>query len=253
MGDTRILKTLDRSLFILTLFDAQHPSWGVSELARHLDLPKSVVQKTLATFARRGFLYQEKMSRRYRLGPRILSLARSAEPELARMAQPHMASLAEATRETAKLTMLDGAETVIVAAVESPQSLRMTGRVGERNALYAGASNKLLAAYLPWSEVETAVLVQRPSGDGPEDWLRRLHDDLQNIKAAGYAMSSGEIEHAVQAVAVPVFGYEGEVMAGLSIVGPSVRMDETRRSTFLQLLRETSATISQSLGCPETT
>lgn len=256
MGSGRVLKTLDRSLHILTLFDAEHRSWGVTELARHMDLPKSVVQKTLATFARRGFLYQEPGSRRYRLGPRILSLARLAEPELAHMARPHMIRLTEATQETAKLTVVDGPETVIIAAVESPRSLRMAGRVGERNRLHAGATNKLLAAHLPWSDVEAAAAMPGRSnetaskgrGKAERSDLRTLRRQLQGIYEAGHAMSHGEIEPGVASIAVPVYGDGGRVIACLSVVGPKQRMLKSAPTRFLPTLHEASAAISISIG-----
>lgn len=248
MTTAHVLKTLDRSLYILTLFDTQQPEWGVTELSRRLDLPKSVVQKTLATFARRGFLYQDDVSRRYRLGPRILSLARLAEPELARIAKPHMMQLAEATRETAKLTVVDGAEAVIVAAVESPQSLRMTGRVGERNALYAGASNKLLAAHMGWTNVETALRLHWTDANDIQGRIASFRRELEAIAAAGYAVSIGEREPGVKAISVPVHGHGDKTLASLSIVGPGERMNATGDDRLLNVLRQTSATISRALG-----
>lgn len=233
---------------MLTLFDTRKPEWGVTELSRHLDLPKSVVQKTLATFARRGFLHQDDISRRYRLGPRILSLARLAESELARIARPHMTQLAEATQETVKLTVVDGAETVIIAAVESPQSLRMTGRVGERNGLGAGASNKLLAAHMHWADVEAAIALHPPQDDALARRRADLREQLLTIAASGYAISTGENERGVKAVVVPVRGQGDDILASLSVVGPDARMHETQDERFLTLLRKASAAISRALG-----
>lgn len=248
MKRPHILKTLDRSLWILTFFDSENPEWGVSELARHLELPKSLVQKTLATFAQHGFLRQEPLTRRYRLGPRILSLARVAQPALARAAQPYMAQLAEATEETVKLTLLDGGQTVIVAAVESPQSLRMTGRVGERRELHAGASNKVLAAYMPWPDVVRALEAHLPANDPVFDRLDALKEELAAIAARGWAVSTGENEEGVTAVCVPVYDMFGVVAASLSVLGPSVRMTPARQQKFLQLLRQTARDIGGELG-----
>lgn len=251
MTDPNVLKTLDRALHILTLFDGSKPSWGVTELARHLDLPKSVVQKTLATFARRGFMYQEDVSRRYRLGPRMWTLARFAEPELARMAVPFMERLARATMETVKLTVVDGTETVIIAAVESPQSLRMTGRVGERNPLHRGATNKILAAHMPFHRLEESVrrFCRRHGNDESVDrTMAELEPVLDDIRCRGWAASVGELEEGVKAVAVPVVGFGGDVVASLSVVGPAARMKDSQNGRVLSLLRETSADVSRALG-----
>ncbi|REJ35475.1 MAG: hypothetical protein DIU83_01185 [Bacillota bacterium] len=248
MTRPHLLKTLDRSLWMLTFFESERPEWGVSELARRLDLPKSLVQKTLATFAQHGFLSQDPLTRRYRLGLRILSLARMAQPALARAAYPHMVQLAELTEETVKLTQVDGGQTVIVAAVESPHSLRMTGRVGERRTLHAGASNKILAAHMAWPEVVQALRAHLPPDDPVFGRLDQLRRELADIAARGWAVSTGENEEGVTAVSVPVRDVFGYVTASLSVVGPTVRMTAQRRQMCLRLLRRTARKISEQFG-----
>jgi len=246
MAKPALLHTLDRALTLLTAFDREHPEWGVTELARHLQMPKSVVQKTLATFARHGFVRQEPRRRRYRLGPRLLSLARVAQPELASIAHPHMVQLAEATQETVKLTVVDGHHTVIAHVVEGPRSLRMTGRVGERNDLHRGASNKVLAAFLPWETVQ-AALADQLSSDGA--LLRR---ELETIALRGYAVSHGEVEPGVTSLSVPIRGPSDEVEASLSVLGPSLRVTDDQWPRWLELLRAAAVSVERQLGCNST-
>ncbi len=242
------LHTLDRALALLNAFDRQHPEWGVTELAHYLQMPKSVVQKTLATFARHGFVHQEPRRRRYRLGPRLLSLARLAQPELARIADPHMVELAAATGETVKLTIVDGHKTVIAHAVESTHSLRMTGRVGERHDLHRGASNKVLAAFLPWETVLAALAAALPAGDPLLADASGLRRDLEAIAGQGYAVSHGEVEQGVTSVSVPVRGPSGEVEASLSVIGPSLRVAGDGWMKWLELLQAARAAVERELG-----
>ncbi|MBO8141924.1 MAG: IclR family transcriptional regulator [Firmicutes bacterium] len=251
MAKPALLQTLDRALRVLAVFDWEHPEWGVTELAHHLQMPKSVVQKTLATFAHHGFVYQEPVRRRYRLGPRLLSLAQVAQPELARVAHRYMANLAEATKETVKLTVVDGNQTVIAHAVESPQSLRMTGRVGERNDFHRGASNKVLAAYMKWEAVLDALQAHLPADHPVLLEPDRLRRELEAIASQGYAESHGEVEEGVTAVSVPVRGPLGEVEASLSIVGPSVRVTEGGCRRWLELLQQARALLERELGLKE--
>ena len=242
------LQTLDRALTLLAAFDREHPEWGVTELAHHLQIPKSVVQKTLATFARHGFVRREPQRRRYRLGPRLLSLARAAQPELALIAHPHMVRLAEATRETVKLTVVDGIATVIAHAVEGPHSLRMTGRVGERNELHRGASNKVLAAFLPWETVHAALAAQLPAAHPWRVDSAPLRRELAAIARQGYAVSHGEVERGVTSVSMPVRGPSGEVEASLSVVGPTLRASGDGWMCWLGHLRAAVAAVERELG-----
>src|SRR5262245_8589979 len=48
--------TLERACDLLRLFTPQKPRWTISELARHLDVPKSGVFRLVKTFERRHFL-----------------------------------------------------------------------------------------------------------------------------------------------------------------------------------------------------
>jgi len=248
MAKTALLQTLDRALTLLAAFDREHPEWGVTELAHHLGLPKSVVQKTLATFARHGFVHQEPRRRRYRLGLRLLSLARLAQPELARIADPHMVRLAAATKETVKLTIVDGNQAVIAHAVESPHSLRMTGRVGERNDFHLGASNKVLAAFLPWETVWAALSARLPAGHPLLQDATQFRSELEAIARQGYAVSHGEVEQGVTSVSVPIRGPAGEVQASLSVVGPSVRVAGDGWRWWLELLLAAKSAVEQELG-----
>lgn len=248
MAKPALLQTLDRALTLLAAFDREHPEWGVTELAHHLGLPKSVVQKTLATFARHGFVHQEPGRRRYRLGTRLLSLARLAQPELARIADPHMVRLAAATKETVKLTVVDGNQAVIAHAVESPHSLRMTGRVGERHDFHLGASNKVLAAYLPWETVWAALSARLPAGHPLLQDAARFRSELKAIARQGYAVSHSEVEQGVTSVSVPLCGPGGEVQASLSIVGPSLGVAGDGWRRWLDLLRSTKAAVERELG-----
>ncbi|OUM98925.1 MAG: hypothetical protein BAA04_07410 [Firmicutes bacterium ZCTH02-B6] len=252
MANTALLQTLDRALVLLSAFDREHPEWGVTELAHHLGMPKSVVQKTLATFARHGFVYKEPVRRRYRLGPRLLSLARLAQPELARIADPHMVRLAAATTETVKLTVVDGNQTVIAHAVESPHSLRMTGRVGERNDFHLGASNKVLAAYLPWETVWAALSARLPAGHPLLQDAARFRRELEAIARQGYSVSHSEVEQGVTSVSVPVRGPCGEVQASLSVIGPSLRVTGDRWRQWLELLLLAKAAVEHELGWKDT-
>lgn len=251
------LQTLDRALWVLTHFTPGQPEWGVSDLARALGLPKSVVQKTLATFARWGFLHQDPGTRRYRLGTRFLFMAQSVtlHQELVRVATPHLNWLAHETRETAKLSVEEGGESVIVAVVESPLSMRMTGRVGERNPLYAGASNLVLAAHMAWSDVLRALERHAPPDHPYRQEPELLRRALEPIARQGYAISCGQVELDVAAISAPVRAATGEVVASVSVVGPASRFVSERQDVMVRHVMETARKISRELGYdgPEST
>lgn len=250
MADQSSLRTLDRALWILAHFTRAQPEWGVSDLSRALGLPKSIVQKTFATFARWGFLHQDPDTRKYRLGTRFLLMAQlvTFHEELVRVAMPHLKWLAQMTNETAKLSVEEAGESVIVAVVESPLSMRMTGRVGDRNPLYAGASNQVLAAHLPWEKVRKALERNAPPDHPYRKNPESLRIILEAINRQGYAISNGEVERDVTAVSAPVRVSTGEVVASVSVVGPTSRLGRANTDQVVRLVLDGALRISRDLG-----
>ena len=71
-------QSLERGLAVLALFKSGQPLMGVSEIGRALDLSRSTAHRYVATLAALGYLQQDRESKRYRLGPRVLDLGFSA-------------------------------------------------------------------------------------------------------------------------------------------------------------------------------
>src|SRR5207342_316442 len=66
--------TLERACDVLRLFTPQKPRWTISELARHLNVPKSGVFRLVKTFERKHFLQSSEDSYEYELGSAIWEL-----------------------------------------------------------------------------------------------------------------------------------------------------------------------------------
>ena len=143
-------QSLHRAIAILDCFGTSQPELGVREIARQLELHPSTVGRMLTTMMTLGILTQDKESHRYRMGSKVLSWSAvyMSNLDLRAEARPYMEELYKATRETVSLYLLDGSTRLCIEQLESPQTVRMVARVGERMPLYAGASGKVLLAFL---------------------------------------------------------------------------------------------------------
>ena len=81
---------------------------------------------------------------------------------------------------------------------------------------------------------------------GGEVWLPE--ETVEAIREQGYATAMGELEIGLMATAAPIFNYAAEPIAALSIVGPSVRIDEARLHQLAQEAQKAANTISHQLG-----
>src|SRR6478609_9497098 len=114
-------QSLERGLAILSAFTSTRPLIGVSELARDLGLSRSSAHRYIATLATLGYLEQDRATRRYRLGPRVLDLGFSAinSMELRQLAAADLQDLSDTTDHTANMAVLDGVDILYIERCRS--------------------------------------------------------------------------------------------------------------------------------------
>jgi IclR family transcriptional regulator, KDG regulon repressor len=236
-----VLKTLDNALHLLRYFTRERPQWGVRELAREMNISHPVVYRMLATFERHGFLRQDEQTKKYELGITFLEYGAILRDHLSitQIIYPVMKRLAETTGESVILTWLDGMEGICLEMAESTQRVKYAMSVGSRTLLYAGASNKVIMAYLP-PHVQEAIIAKglKPKTDRTILDKDELLRDLARIRSEGWAYSVGEYTENVFGIAVPLFAYDKRVVASLTIAGPDYRMPADAVPAALRALKE---------------
>jgi DNA-binding IclR family transcriptional regulator len=231
--------TFERGLDILLAF-ADEPAMTVPRLAERMGMTRSTTYRFVRGLRKRGLL-DGTPEGTYRLGPRILQLARVAREQLTilEMAHPIMRELSERTGETALLTVPIDGHALAIEQVAAPQPIKLTFEVGTARPLHAGASAKVLLAHLHETERERILAAGGFDRRTPNTVTdpEQLRQQLLAIRAQGYAVSREEYEKDVCAIAAPVFGPTGDLIAGLSAVGPDFRMtEEVRRRVIADVL-----------------
>ena len=211
---------------------AEHPNGvGVSELARDLDLGKSSVHTFLMTLADQGFV-ERSPDGTYRLGMTAFEVG-SATPETARLGGPVLGPLrrlADNSGESATLAVVSGHDALMVQRFETEHILRVEIHVGTRMPLTSCASGKLLLAYMSDDEVDALLPTDRlpsvtPRSIRSKAALRKLFPD---IRERGWAGNDEEFAEGITGVAAPVRNRRNEVVAALSLAGPTTRFDPKR-------------------------
>lgn len=247
---TAKLETGDRILRIMECFTLDKPEWGVSELSEHLQVYKSVVHRALVTLENRGFVKQNPENQKYSLGIKLFELGMivASQINIRSLAKPIMEELCETTNETVMLMIVDQLDGICIEKVETSQSVRYTSPMGKRVPLHAGATTKILLAYLPESTIRQIISSELPSYTqytvrDPD----KLVQELQVIREQGYSISSNDFSLGGMGIAVPIRDYSGNVVAGLSISGLEIRMSKDT-DRLLLLCQQAAAEISRRLG-----
>ncbi len=131
----------------------------------------------------------------------------------------------DATHESVHLAALEGIEAVIIDTEDSYFTVSMVNVPGQHLPAHAVSTGKALLAY-QW-EVRLREMISHTALTRYTERTitdpRLLLEELRRVRSAGYAISCGELEDGIDAVAAPVFDHLGTVVAAVSIGGPSER------------------------------
>jgi DNA-binding IclR family transcriptional regulator len=218
------VQSIERAFAVLSAL-ADGPI-GVTEVAERVDLPKSTAARMLASLAREGAVEQLPGETRYRLGPRIETLATglAGARSVVAIARPQLTELAAAVGETAGLSIPEGDAMHYVEQVDSDQPVGVRDWTGSRISLHAVSSGLAVLALRPRGRIEAYLsrplerFTERTMVD-PDDLRARL----QRIQLDGHAWTNGEYAEGIASVAAGIADANGEVVAAIHVHGPAYR------------------------------
>jgi DNA-binding IclR family transcriptional regulator len=147
------------------------------------------------------------------------------------IARPYMNQLSKITKETVLLAGVNGTKGIVLDRVESEEPIRYSlFQPGATIPLHAGASSKILMAYLPEEEWDRIIRIEGLKQYTPNTITKadKLKVHLREIRKKGYAFSDQEADRDVRAVGAPIFSAAGELVASLSVAGPAYRMNKKK-------------------------
>jgi IclR family acetate operon transcriptional repressor len=235
----------------IALLDAVAESDGsgarVGELARRIGVNPSTASRLLSTLEAGG-LVERTPEGPYRLGLKLVALSDRVlgQLDVRDRARPWLIWLVEETGETATLSVPGGGEAITVDFVSSPSSVVSLARLGRPSVAHATAAGKVMLAF---------GRVAVPS-DLPAFTERTITDpgalaeELERVRGAGVAEAVGEREPDLNALAAPVMGRGGELVAILGLQGPAARLPASTRRALRDPLLRASRELGQALGGP---
>ena len=239
--ENSLLKSLEKSLDVLDLFVECNTGMTLKEIAAMTKLNTSTAFRIVNTLERRQYLTRNEDSKQYRLGPKALALGYSSHwtENIVTLAKPYLRRLQQEFNETASIYVAEGDSRICLDHVESTHSLRRVIPLGESLPVYKGAAGKVLVA---WANKDEQKRISEKHGGLSES-------ELSMIRHNGYAVTQDESEHGLFALAVPVFNFEEQVVASLTVAGPSMRFYDSIRQKMLFTMSQYASEISYALGC----
>jgi IclR family pca regulon transcriptional regulator len=248
--ESDFVQSLQRGLAVIRAFDAANPALTLSDVARATGLARAAARRFVLTLVELGYMRAE--GRFFRLSPRVLELGRPylSTLTLPEIAAPHMRDFVAAVQESSSLATLDGTDILYTGHAAARRILAVSASVGTRDPAVATALGRVLLASQDPEWLRTAVTgaqleqITAHTITDPEALLA----ELARVRQHGYALVDQELEDGLRALAAPVRGEHGDVVAAVNVAVHASRWPLERiHAVLLPRLLETAAAIEADL------
>ena len=248
-----VIPSVDRAFEVLDRLAAEPNGLSLADLARRTGIPKSTVFRILTTLEQRHAVVWDDRSQTFRLGHRLWLLGHSflERSDLYSAAAPVMQRLAEASRETVFLGKLDDGEVIYLHRIESPRSVAVVKKLGQRAPAHCTATGTAILAFLPAPDVD-AVIAQHgldAYNDATVTDPAVFRKRLTLARSRGYAVVNGEYNRELVCVSAPVFDHTGSPKASLTVAMLATQHPDAARCEEVgRLVRAAGLDLSRELG-----
>ncbi|WP_425039748.1 IclR family transcriptional regulator [Primorskyibacter sp. S187A] len=215
-----------KALTLLSHFSATRPEIGLSQLCRIAGRDKATTYRHLQALEAAGFVEQNPATKHYRIGPVVMQLAQVREATVPRKegAIPVLTALADATGETAHVTVLSGATLYGLCERESP--LHGIRAVVDLNVfpLHATASGLCALAFGPPNLLEEAMGNPVRFTEQTPTTRSDLATRVEHIRKTGFGCASGTYEDEIHGLATPVFDHSGQLAGAVAVACVASRL-----------------------------
>lgn len=249
------VQSLEKTLEIIDILSQQDSDQGlgISELNEILDLGKSTIHRLLDTLV--AYQYVEKMdNNNYRLGWGLFQIGSSLlrQRRVDNLQTKALKEISNKFQETVNLGVRGGNEVIVVAKIDpdTTSRVRIDSNVGEIEPFYATALGKVL-----FSELDEVSMREMTKNVEFKRYTEKtitsvdvLIEEIKKVKKQGYAIDDEEYFMGLTCLAMPIRGHEGNIVAALSVSGPTFRFGVEKIMTIREELNRVIEEISGHLG-----
>lgn len=240
------VEALARGLEVIRSFDRMHLTQTISQISERTLLARPTVLRLLLTLEELGYVRSQ--DNHYSLTPKVVDLGMAYVSSLGLYgaAKPHMENLSKEVDQTVSLAELDGSDIVYTGRVEVPKIVGVGVTVGARLPSASTALGRVLLAAVPDAELHDVLSTPSMSMHIPRTRFtaEQIRPRLHTVREQGWAESDEDLQYGVQAIAAPLHGEGGRVIAAIGLGTHTSEVGkEIVRERFLPLLLETARSI----------
>lgn len=242
------------SITALRIIDAMlegSGSFGVSEIANKIGLPKARVHRHLTQLRAAGYVRHSATTRRYELGWRLVLLGNriASQSSAVTVARPHMEQLRDEVSQTVVFSQVNDQGVVVLEVLPGRAPLDILFHPGTQFGFNAAAQGKIALAFgsdeqlAAWAEMEPEVRTEQTVTD-----RERLTEQVAEARERGWAAAPEETYLGVNAIAAPVLESGGGLLGTLAVIGSIHYLPDPPEQAVIDALLSAAARLSTDFG-----
>lgn len=219
-------------------------------LAADADMSPSTAHRYLASFVRAGLVRQDAVSGRYDLGEMALRVGLAAMQRLdyVQVTGEAAQSLADRLEQTALVAIWSEHGPITIRWHNGLRPIFTVVGLGSRLPVVQSAPGRVFAAHMP-SAITAHLIEQELEGAlQPPYTVEAFEKELQQVRKSGFSLSDGKVTPGLRVVTAPVFNFQNQIVAALSLLSTSHTLIEAPNRYVDELLKE-ARLASERLGC----
>jgi IclR family transcriptional regulator, acetate operon repressor len=250
-ADHGAIQSLERAIMVLRVL-AEGDGLSLTEVARIAGLPSSTTYRMLSTLQQQGMAEFEEANQLWFIGVETFRIGSAflRRRKLAERGRVIIQALMLETGETANIALAEPEGVVFVTQAETHAPIRAFFRPGTRGPYHASGIGKAVLAFMGERQ-RMAILARIDFERFTERTIvdvSALRDDLADARGKGFAVDDEERNLGMRCIAAPVFNELGEPIGGVSISGPSVRVDNALIARASSLVVAAARSLTDAIG-----
>lgn len=246
------MKSLNKAIDVLECFLDMEEKVNLADLARASGLDKSTVNRIAAAWVKRGYLRQTEKRGKYSLGTKYLDFSGliKRRSKIRDIAMPHLIKLAQSSRESVILSILDGKYAAYNEVIPCDFPLKIAPDEGTKVPLYCTGVGKIFLANMTGPEIDNYINTTKLESYTEHTIVHPdyLKAQVSIIAKENVAYESDEFFIGVSNVAAGVRDDEGKCVAAVGVLAPSVRLTRQIMNEITPSVKKCAADISRDLG-----
>jgi DNA-binding IclR family transcriptional regulator len=243
-------QSVSRALAILNLLGVKNAS--LKEICKQTGLAQTIAYRLLTTLEVEQFVERDTVYGGYRLGIKLLTLARSVDisSALRDHASPHLSALANLSGDSAILLVEDGLSALCICRHDGGYPIKSSGmQVGTRVPMYCGAGPFALLSFAEPEKVNSVMVLPRHRLTTKTIIdENKLVSRIAKVKRDGFVISDEDAFDYLVSIGAPVFDKDNKLVAAISLGGIKQRYTKKRIKELVPLVLKASVEISRSIS-----